>query len=217
MKLRTTLFLPCVIAVMGVATGSGVMADDTGPYVGGSLGGSLVDVTSGQISALATDAGFATASTSIDDTDFGWKLYGGYRFGRYFAAEVGYVDLGEASFTTRTTGPSASIDGKAEAIGLNFQGVLVVPYTDKFRLFAEAGGLWWDVDGRVAAVSNGVGVAQSASVDGVDFKFGFGVTYDVTERFGIRAEYEQFTNVGDPSVTGEADIHFLSAGGVFNF
>ena len=76
-----------------VATSGGVLAQ-AGPYVGGALGQSKLKEwcdTGGNPSALA----------GCEDTDTSWKLLGGYRFNRHFAAEASYTDWGEVTATVR--------------------------------------------------------------------------------------------------------------------
>ena len=64
----------------------------SGPYIGASVG-----VSNSAASASDLDADLAalghTSSSTLDDTNEGWKFYTGYRFERPFSIEVGYVQL----------------------------------------------------------------------------------------------------------------------------
>ena len=72
-------------------------------------------------------AGFGTTKigddefdgTGIDDSDTGFKVFGGYDFNENFAVEVGYFDFGEAS--GETSAATASVVGvsglSASAVG----------------------------------------------------------------------------------------------------
>jgi OOP family OmpA-OmpF porin len=76
------------LAILGMAstlvfTGP-TLAQDTGFYVGGALGQTSFDVD-------------CTGTTSCDDKDSSWKIFGGYQFNKHFALEFGYADLGETT------------------------------------------------------------------------------------------------------------------------
>jgi OOP family OmpA-OmpF porin len=53
---------------------------EAGWYVGASLGQSQVDVD-------------CSGTTTCDDKDSAWKIFGGYQFNRNFSVELGYTDL----------------------------------------------------------------------------------------------------------------------------
>ena len=57
---------------------------DAGFYIGGALGQSSFDVE-------------CARTTSCDDSDSSWKIFGGYQFNKHFALEFGYADLGETT------------------------------------------------------------------------------------------------------------------------
>ncbi len=186
-------------------------------YLGASGGYSFIDVDEGEISGVARDQGFATAQTSLDDTDVGWKVFGGYRINKHFAVEGTYVDFGEAKFTTRTTGPNGVVDGKGEATAYALDVLGIARPTEWAELMVRVGGFRWEVDAKQAAVIDGE--ASSVHVDerGTDFKAGFGVSLLVSEDVSLRLEAEGYFNVGDDNTTGEADIGFLSIGLSYGF
>jgi OOP family OmpA-OmpF porin len=41
--------------------------------------------------------------------------------------------------------------------------------------------------------------------------------YDFTKRTGIRAEWEQYKNIGDKNKTGESDLDLISIGIQYKF
>ena len=80
-----------------------------------------VDFASGQASVLfdfnqsklkdaCTDL---PSGLSCSDTDTAWKIFGGYQFSRYFAAELGYNDFGKATASGVISG--VNVDAKVEA------------------------------------------------------------------------------------------------------
>ncbi len=137
-----------------------------------------------------------TGLTACDDEDTGLKLFGGYKFNPNFAVEGAWVDLGEIS----VTGPGGT--ATAETDGFQIAGVGTIPINPQFGIFGKVGAYMWD--------GQGGGVAASVSDDGTDIMFGAGVSWSLTNNFGLRAEWERFDIDGD-------DVDFLSIGAQFNF
>ena len=56
-----------------------------------------LDVGSANSDATFNEYGFFGDTTARgNDTTTGWRLRGGYQFGRFFALELAYVDFGES-------------------------------------------------------------------------------------------------------------------------
>ena len=55
------------------------------------------------------------------------------------------------------------------------------------------------------------------SETGFDPMFGIGGSFNITEKIGVRVEYEKFLDVGDENVTGQSDVDLISASLVFRF
>ena len=95
--------IAALMAAAGLAMSQGALAQskgqDTGWYVGGSIGQAEADGT--------CPAGF---TCDFKDTD--WKIFGGYRINRNFAVEAFYADHGEIS--VRTGG--VSVDGASQHV-----------------------------------------------------------------------------------------------------
>lgn len=159
------------------------------------------------------DAGEALLGTSFDDSDTGWKVYGGYLFNPTvtlepnIGVELGYIDFGE--FTG--SGGGASDNWEATGISLSLVGLL--PLEHQFSLLAKIGATRWDVDDQFTVG----GIPFAASETGTDFSFGVGAQYDFTQQVGARLEWERFTDVGDENITGQSDLDLLSLSAVFQF
>jgi OOP family OmpA-OmpF porin len=152
-------------------------------------------------------------SCSSDDTDTGWKIFGGYQFNPNGAVEFGYVDLGKfvASGTDSFLG-DVSFDAKPSGFTAALVGSL--PIGQNFGLMGKVGMFFWDVD--VNASSSVLGSGSDSS-SGTDLTFGLGLKYDFSKIVGVRAEWERFMDVGDDNTTGQSDIDLLSVGVVFKF
>ena len=110
------------LAALGAASLLFAGATQAQPYLGVSIGQSKLDesITEGLIT-----------SGTVDSKDSAFKLFGGYRFHPNFAAELAYVNLGEASYSGTFLGTPVT-GGTVKANGLNVSAVGLLPLTDEF-------------------------------------------------------------------------------------
>jgi OOP family OmpA-OmpF porin len=163
-------------------------------YIGAGVGQSEVD-------------DFCSGVSNCDDTDTGWKLFGGYRFTQYVAIEAGYVDFGKFS------GNSGGISGSAEVTGVTAHVVGTLPLNERFSLIGRLGTIYADVDVK----ASGFGIYYHDDDQSFDFAAGVGAEVNITNQFSLRAEYELFKDVGDDDTTGEDDVSLASLSAVFRF
>lgn len=179
------------------------IAPDTGFYIGGAVGQSKA--------RDACDPRGLGFTGSCDDKDTTWKVFGGYNFNRYFAAELGYVDFGEFNATGAAGPLPATASVEAQAIELVAIGSL--PLTQQFSAYAKAGVFRWDADSTVA-----IGPASAASGDdGTDWTVGLGLKWDFTRSIGARIEYQRYNNVGNTGTTGNSDVDQWTIGLMYRF
>ncbi|BFM11035.1 hypothetical protein R50072_11880 [Simiduia litorea] len=159
-----TLTLPLLALLTLSAAQAANAGSDSGFYLGGSVGSSVVD--------------YQEDGIDLDDNDVGYKVFGGYNFGLVplvdLAVEASYLDFGTQSgdflgetITLSTTGLMAS-----GLIGLNLGPV---------GLFAKAGVVNWDSELKASG--------GKASGDGSDPAYGIGAKFQLGS-FQMRAEYE---------------------------
>lgn len=203
-----------LIAVLATLTSAPAYAAE-GFYALGSLGWSSLDIDKGQVDSELTSAGATGLSSSTDSGDFAYKLQFGYQFNDNFAIEGGYIDLGKASYSATFTGGNANAEVKVRGINLSALGIY--PINDTFSIFGKVGFI--DAHVKETASASGPGGSATASASSTDIKptVGFGGTYKVNEKVGIRAEYEFFNKLGNHRTTGEANVNLLSAGLVYKF
>lgn len=167
------------------------------PYVGGSLGQATVDIT-------------CPASTSCDDKDTAWKVFGGLEVNEYLSMELGYVDFGKAKYTNLGGG----VDGQRTSKGVTVQLVGTYVLNPSITLIGKGGFgiLTTDVKGTIVA-------SGDESDTDLEWMYGLGAQYNFTPTIGLRAEWEHYKNVGSPVVTStrEAAIDLITAGLVFKF
>src|SRR5207342_2946038 len=86
-------------------SGQAAVAAESGWYLGGGIGQSQANIADDRISTQLSGYGLTMTSIDDDDKDTGYKLFGGYKFNKYFAVEGGYFNLGKFGFTANTTPP----------------------------------------------------------------------------------------------------------------
>jgi OOP family OmpA-OmpF porin len=182
-------------------------AEATSGYVGLSGGQTTVQVESNDICPF-----FGDIQCNIDDSDSGFKLFGGAKLSKNFAVEGGIADLGEVTMTgfdsffgnTRTS---------TEAF-VAFGSVLgIIPVGSDFALFGKLGVHLWSAEWSLASSLGSL----SDEADGTGFLFGFGGSVSFGDRVEVRGEWERFADIGDLASTDEGDWDLLSLGVVLNF
>lgn len=192
--MKTIVWLASAALVLGSHAGTPQAQERF--YLGASAGSSDID----EDIAL----GLIT-SGSVDGSDSGTKFYGGFRFGPNFALELGFVDLGRASYSGDFFG-SPVTGGKVKVSGFNTSAVLQHAINPRFELFGKVGLFAWDLK---ASDTTG-GVPFSAKDDGADLSLGFGANYFFTKNVGARVEWEHFA-------IDSVDASMLSAGIIAKF
>jgi OmpA-OmpF porin, OOP family len=133
--------------------------------------------------------------SDCDEKDTAWRILGGYQFNRYFAAELGYHDLGEASASA----------GAVEGTAWELVGIGAYPIIDKLSVYGKLGVYRGELEGLGAEETNS------------DLTYGVGLQYDVLRTVGIRGEWQRYNKMGGGSFGGETDVDVLSVGVVYRF
>ena len=189
------------------------VADDTGWYGGLNVGQSRAKIDDARITSSLLGVG--ASSISDDDSDTGYKLFGGYKFNRNFALEGGYFNLGKFGFTA-TTVPAGTLNGSIKLQGVNLDLVGILPVTDRFSAFGRVGVNYaqardnFTSTGAVPVLTN-----SNPSKNAANVKFGAGLQYDFTEALAMRLEAERYRI--DDAVGNKGDIDLFSLGLVYRF
>jgi hypothetical protein len=156
-------------------------------------------------------------TTSAHEDDFAWGLTGGYRFGRHFAFEAGYVDLGEGSaHLADFAGGPLQADIRYSVRGATLAGVLLFPVR-KWEPFIKLGVLFQDVDLHLNGVQSGAPFEVTSSARGTALFWQAGVNYRFDERWQAGFALTYFLDVGDRGRTGEADLRTAFLGVTYRF
>lgn len=183
-------FAVAALLAAGCLAGSPVFAQmqqDTGFYLGGSIGNTQFDIDTGPLVAAGA------TSVTTDDSDTGWKIYGGYQFHRNWGVEVGYVDLGSVGITGRVG--AVPFTGNADVTAWTLALVGTLPINQSFDIFGKVGLYRWKNKASVSAA----GIAAAADDNGTDGMVGIGLRYNFTKNFGVQVEAEHFA--GDDTAT----------------
>jgi OmpA-OmpF porin, OOP family len=152
-----------VCVVTGLVACGAARAQDSGFYVGASFGEASQD------------------SGGFEASDKAFKLFGGWSFNRYFAVEGGYVDAGTQSDTIDQLRVDISSDG------FFVEGLAKWPIGRYFAPYAKFGYVSYDSTQRLTLGS----MSDSESESDADFIYGGGFEFNLTEKFRLRAEYEE--------------------------
>lgn len=174
-----------VIIAVALAVPAGVVAQESGAYLGGALGQTRFTEW--------CDAG----TTACDDRDSGWKLFGGYRFNRYFALEGSYIDWGEV---TASVG-AVNVAADQRSFGLAALGSLQLG--PRFSVFGKLGLLSTEQETR--RINPNPSTFQR---DETELHYGVGATYSLTPNWMVRGEWEN---------TEKLKVQMLSIGVEYRF
>jgi OOP family OmpA-OmpF porin len=191
-------------------------ADDPAWYVGAGVG--RTDVKRASSWSSQTDAALlssgVTSSTLIDSHDTAWKLFGGYQFNEFIAAEAGFYRLGDFNGVTTISAPAPAsvVGGSWDVKAVSISAVATYPIVNRFGLLFKAGLAASRLEVNVSAPTG-----FSRSETRVQPLLGLGVKFDVTKNIGLRGEFERFVNVGDGSTTGQSSLNVWSASALYRF
>ena len=152
-------------------------------YAGVNVGQSRAKIDDARITSNLLGGGFATPSIVNDDTDTGYKLFGGYKFNRNFAVEGGYFDLGRFGFTA-TTVPAGTLNGSIKLRGVNLDAVGILPITEKFSAFGRVGVNYAEARDSFSGTGAVTVTNPNPSKRDTNVKFGAGLQYDFTQSLG---------------------------------
>ena len=167
-------------------TASAIASEDgSGAYIGLGYG------------STAFDKGDAISGVK-DDSDSGYKVYGGYLFNKVVGIEAAYTDYGDFAYVTNTTLSPTAISLAAN-LGYTFLNGQLRPYALaglSYLDLAQGGTAYYDDDNTVA------------------FAYGAGIEYSPTilKGLGFRASWNADVYVVDPIITDD----YTQTLGMFN-
>jgi len=159
------------LLAFGFTTAAVASEDGKGTYVGLAYG----------------NTAYASSSDNFNldnDTDSGYKLYGGYQFNKIVAVEASYTDYGKFAYTSTHSIETTAL-GVVANLGYNFLDGQLRPFALvglSYLDFTQNGGDFFD-DDNTLAVTYGLGVEYSPTVlNGVGFRALWNVDAFTAER-----------------------------------
>lgn len=163
-----------LITIAALLVGAPALAQDSntdGFYVGFGLG----DYSTG-VDNIDNVDDIDTDNLDFDPDNAARKVFAGWRFNRFFAVQVDWLDFDRSQAALDALNISTESEGLAPSV------VGTLPL-GPIELFARAGILWYDVS---VTSNNGIDVDESDR--GPVYGAGIGVT--VAKRLNLRLEYE---------------------------
>jgi OOP family OmpA-OmpF porin len=164
-------------------------------YVGASVGQTKIE--------FSAEGDAPGTVINFDEGDNGFKIFGGFRFLKFFGVEGSYVDMGS---------PDEDLDVpvgtnlKVDVTAWDAYAVGILPIGKVFEVFGKAGFIWWDTD----LVLSGT-LSATDSDSGSDPAYGVGVAFRLGKLIAIRGEYEKF------DLEDTDNVHMTSVGIDFRF
>ena len=183
-------------------------ADKAGWYAGLDLGRSRLGMSGADIDGALANQGVG-GSSSVDRSDTGFGINGGYRFNRNFAVEAAWERLGDFSYSSNTG--TDTIDGKFKANALSLAGLGIYPLTPNWSVYGKAGLARTSVDLEANSQSGATAVSNQ-SHSGMGLLVGAGVTYDFSGGIFTKLGWDHYAAVGDAATTGKGSIDLYQVG-----
>lgn len=202
------------LVVLAILASTGVLADDSGWYVGGTAGKSTARIDDARIISGLMTQGVTSATVSNIDRDNGYKLFGGYQLNNNFAVEAGAFDLGNFGFKA-TTLPPGAFTGNASFRGLDLDLLGMLPITERLSVFGRIGANYAETRDTFSGSGVVAVLNPNPSAHEVNAKIGLGVQYALTKAVALRAEVERY-RIND-AVGNKGDIDLVSVGLVYRF
>lgn len=158
------------------------------------------------------------ATSTLDDSDTGFGLAGGYQLNDHFAVEFAYVDLGSVDYRSSAT-LSDGVDEVDVDVGLesSAQGPVlsalgIFPIGERFSLFGRVGLSLMNAEGTARIALDGITQRASQSSQKSDPMLGVGAELSLGKHFAIRLAWDRYFDVGTQDVTGDIDADLITLG-----
>jgi OmpA-OmpF porin, OOP family len=158
------------------------------------------------------------ATATVDDSDTGFGLAGGYQLNDHFAFEFAYVDLGSVSYdlsarvSDGTNEADADVQLESSADGPVVSALGILPIGERFSVFGRVGFSLMNAKGTARITINDVTQRPNQSSQKSDLMYGVGAEFDLSKHFAIRLAWDRYMDVGTEDVTGDIDADLFTLG-----
>jgi opacity protein-like surface antigen len=213
---RKSMLLAAAALAASLA-GAPAAAQNSGWYIGGGPGMTRADFERGDFTSLAT------GSYSVDDDEVAPRVFGGYRVTPNWGFEFGFTAFGRFKHVFQTGSSAAVYEYDASALTTAL--VARLPLGGGVSVNGR-GGIAFTAANLRLAVDNGTATprfcsdawwySDCTSTD-TNLFWGVGLQFDISPRWGIRLDYDDYGTIGDQFESGRADIEQVSINVLFNF
>jgi opacity protein-like surface antigen len=229
-----------LITALALVAGSAVAADDSGFYAGFGIGYGKINVNENKLtnnidSFLFPYYSVDKASVSQGATPYTFTV--GYKWMKYLATEVSYIDLGNAGYRASIScdtiescaGPAATDTGTAkaqwDAKGWPVTMLGIWPINDTWSVFGRAGVFIGDVKvtAKFVDASNGdliCGPNNCAraheSASSTEFIGGVGTDFNFMDSWTARLEWQAMPSLGN-NKTGDGNWNNINFSVLYRF
>lgn len=165
--------------------------------------------------AQAQDAGWlggirpvALAVHEEADVDIGYRHFGGYRFSRNWAVELGYSDLGRGN--EGEPGPQTTQKYGLQTSAWTLAGTGILPLGQSFSLKGRLGLSMATPDATLSGASSSA-VGSALPRYRPSLSWGFGGQYDLTGTVGLRVDYNNYGRLADDPNGERSDLWSINA------
>ncbi|HEX5094236.1 MAG TPA: outer membrane beta-barrel protein, partial [Burkholderiales bacterium] len=178
-------------------------------YLFAGAGGGTLRLKSDDLVTAGLDT---FVSRREDNKDVTYQLGVGWRFNPYWAVEIAGADMGDYSIDIEDIATNRLV-ATHEVKGFKTAVLGIWPLTERFSAFAKLG-----IASTKATVSGTLnGTPFSANEKRNSPLAGFGVQWMFWKNIGVRAEYENWGEVGNETDTGRGKLDTLNLQAVFSF
>jgi opacity protein-like surface antigen len=145
-----------------------------------------------------------------DETSFGGRAFAGYRFSRYFSAEVGVASLGKAEASGTVGG--VAVNSTVEVIpAWDVSGLVSFPIVGALEGFGRLGLFLarMKVDTNIGGVTEHIGDNSQGWLVGAGLQLNLG-------RLGLRLEWSRYDDVGGEAAFND-NVDAFAIGVLFRF
>jgi hypothetical protein len=207
-------------------------ANRLGPYAGALIGysnfsGNQDENVQNLIDILDNSGNpYQNLTSGTENTDLGYQALFGYRFLRFFSAELGLAQFGQLKSTAKADMDFGDGNGFVPAsVALTFtaggpmlSAIGILPFGEKFELFGRLGYLFTSSDRSLSSKVNGQsGSFGSAKGDSQNPVYGVGFAWNINQVYSIRGEYQRLDQLGQENRTGAEDVTVIGLGLIIRF
>jgi len=205
-------------ALAALSAGGPAVAQNSGWYIGGGPGFTKAKFERADFTGLAAGA------YSVDETEVGPRVFGGYRVTPNWGVEFGVTALGR--FKHRYAGGSGNAVYNYDASAASVAMAANLPLGGGVSLNGRLGTAFTAARLQYPSTSGTITTNPPACTSfffddctssKTNFYWGFGAQFDLNPRWGIRLDYDNYGTVGEQFETGRAKMEQMSANVLFRF